>query len=748
MDKKEQEGVRKPEEGVNKPEVNGGGPDFICDPVPYEYRKYYEGRKGRHHVAAGILAAAVIFGGVILDSLLILLGYGGEFSKSISGFLGIGIGQYALIWAASDMLESLVIYFLPLLGMVKWQSYLTGKTYEKKIRECGKGWYTGTFTPDFLMTENHDGVRKYYYYNDITSVEETADGYCIAGAGELLTIPKMYLTRDGVRSVRHHLMRYCGECYEQNFSEEEEGLQLVLSRDGAEISTESGKDYIRYVRSRHRFYYTETKMWLLGVCLGFLLRLAMSDVSFLSIEARAGLVLAVVLIPVLKGIVLLLAKRAVRKSRQQKREGISVVLEIGKSGFCFQNDVKTQGNSRIWTSWREIKEVCEGKNFIVIGKIYFDKKIFTEEQMGQIRALCQKYAGSKYHYIEAEPQTVREMVKAFIPILCYMALMAFVFAVQNGWKTGTSASSGRIAEFYEEQREEEQQESDVSVSGQGSREPVYVLTPDKYSLYLTATSVQMNDCYSSNETNETGRFYISADGILYGASANSNGELGLGNTESYITAKGFYREMEIAQGVKHVSLGNEFMVYLTDSGILMGTGNLPAVGSSYTPVELMEDVQYVKCSAYGMIILKDDGSVWCAGALYDESGNVIREYSGFEQVMDHAVFATAGARTMAVIRTDGSLWMWGDNEKQQCGVNTRVAGSFAEPVQVRENVQMVWADRLSFSSARDYPGYLADEPDPYVSDRTYIVQKNGETYACGEGLTGEETFVKVMITEG
>ncbi len=715
MDKKEQEGVRKPEEGVQKPEENGGGPDFVCDPIPYEYRKYYEGRKGRHPVAAGILAAAVIFGGVILDSLLIL----------------------PVSW---------IIYFLPLLGMVKWQSYLTGKTYEKKIRESGKGWYAGTFTPDFLMTEDHAGVRKFYYYNDITSVEETADSYCITGDGERLTIPKMYLTRDGVRSVRHHLMRYCGECYEQNFSEEEEGLQLALSRDGAEFSSESGKDYIRYVRSRYRFYYTETKMWLLGVCLCFLIRFAMGDVSFLSIEARVGLVLAVVLIPVSKWIVLLLAKRAVRKSRQQKQEGIPVVLEIGKSGFYFQNDAKPQGNSRIWTSWREIKEVCEGKNFIVIGNVYIDKRIFTEEQIGYIRALCQKYAGRKYHYIEAEPQTLWEIVKAFLPVLCYVALLAFVFAVQNGWKTGTP-DSGRIAEFYEGRQEEEQQRSNAAVSEQGNKEPLYVLTPDKNSLRLTASSVQMNDCYSSNETNETGRFYISADGTLYGASENRNGELGLGNTESYITAKGFYREMEIAQGVKHVSPGNEFMVYLTDSGILMGTGNLPSVGSSYTPVELMEDVQYAKCSEYGLIILKEDGSVWCAGKLYDESGNVIREYSGFEQVMDHAVFATAGARTMAVIRTDGLLWMWGDNGKQQCGVNTDVAVSFAEPVQVRENVQMVWPDRLSFSSAREYPGYLSDEPDPYVSDRTYIVQPDGETYACGEGLTGGEAFVRVMVTE-
>ena len=77
-------------------------------------------------------------------------------------------------------------------------------------------------------------------------------------------------------------------------------------------------------------------------------------------------------------------------------------MEIGKSGFYYQNDEKQKGNSCGWTSWGAIKEICEGKDFIIIGKVYFDRKIFTKDQMGQIRALCQKYAGRKYHFIGVE----------------------------------------------------------------------------------------------------------------------------------------------------------------------------------------------------------------------------------------------------------------------------------------------------------------------------------------------------------
>lgn len=185
------------------------------------------------------------------------------------------------------------------------------------------------------------------------------------------------------------------------------------------------------------------------------------------------------------------------------------------------------------------------------------------------------------------------------------------------------------------------------------------------------------------------------------------------------------------------------MVYLTDGGVLMGTGNLPAAGACCVAVELMSDVQYVKCSPYGKIVLKADGTVWCAGRLCDGDGNVIREYDGFEQVMDHAVYADAGESTMAVIRSDGSLWMWGDNSSQQCGVDSHVAAeNFTEPTQVRENVRMVWLDRLAFYDEQEYQGYLSvasapTDMDTYHTFRTYVLQDDGQVYACGQ----EGTFV-------
>ena len=395
-------------------------------------------------MAAGVFAAAVIFGGVVLYHLLMLFGHG-----SIRDLF---------LQTAADLLMAFAAGFLPLFGMVKWHAYLTKKLYEKKIRESGRGWFAGTFTQEFLVTEDQDGERKFYSYHEITSVEETADSYRIAGAGETLTIPKMYLGRDAVRSVRNHLMRYCKDRYEQNFVEEEDGLRLVIPQKAEAGYSETEKDYMRYVRGRYRFYYTETKMWLLGLCLGYLLRLAAGDLSFLSIEARVGLALAVLVIPVSRGILLLVAKRAVKKSRQRKQQGLPAVLEIGKDGFYYQNDGTTQGNTGRWISWKGMKEICEGEKFIVIGNVYFDKRLLTGDQMGQIRALCQKYGGRKYHFTEVRPQSMRDIARTFAPLLCYAVLVAAVSVMQNGWAAGRGDGS-RIEEIYENQPEEEQQGS-------------------------------------------------------------------------------------------------------------------------------------------------------------------------------------------------------------------------------------------------------------------------------------------------
>lgn len=219
-------------------------PDFVCNSVPYNYIKCYEGRKGKFRWAAILFAAFVI--------------------------------------GVSASIRSVLLVFLLLFGAAKWHSFLTGREYKKKIEKYEKNWFSGFFIPEFLMIENVERQRKFYYYNDIEVVEETGEYYRVVGAEETLVIPKMYLERDAVRAVRHHFMRYCTERYEQKFIEEEEKIRLELpGRSGISDSRISEKsvreireDYLRYIRSCGRFYYTEARIWMLGGCLYYLLWIA------------------------------------------------------------------------------------------------------------------------------------------------------------------------------------------------------------------------------------------------------------------------------------------------------------------------------------------------------------------------------------------------------------------------------------------------------------------------------------------
>lgn len=729
-------------------------PDFICDPVPENFRQRFEGRKGKNRSLTVLIVVLFLFAVSVLDAILFAAGPDGDRYAALGGSRG-----YAFLTALlKGVLSTAIFMILPLAGAVKWHSSMTGKLYAAKIRKYETGWFAGFFTVDCLVTEDKKGHRSTWYYNDIVSVEEDGGSFRVRGEGGELLIPKMYLKRDAVRSVRNHLRRYCADVYSQDFVEEEEEISLVLpgqeaSEDTARRLREIHSDYLDYVKNSTSFYYTETRLWVIGACAAYLIRCALSGSGGLSRMAGIGILVILLCIPVLTGLKNMAARRTLRARDRRIKAGIPTELKIGKGGVLLRSGQETR------QSWDQIRRILEGQEYFVIGRIYLSKKSLTEEETGQVRALCQKYAGRKYTYVEMEPQKAGEIFRTFLPLLCFAFFTAAVTAAENGVafyqedgrNTGTQSDGTRGADrgsAGESGTDGADADGKTGSGEQGSREPVYVTTPDKAALHLNASEIRIDECYSHNEVNYSSRFFIDGNGILYGASANEHGELGNGTTEADITAKGFYREVEVARDVCHVSLGKEFMVYLTDSGELMGTGNLPAAGASYVAVELMNDVQYAKCSPYGLIVLKEDGTVWCAGRLCDKDGNVIREYAGFEQVVDHAVYADAGERTMAVIRSDGSLWMWGDNSSQQCGVDSRVAEVFAEPTQVRENVRMVWLDRLAFYDEQEYQGYLSvvsapTDMDTYHTFWTYVQQDDGQVYACGR----EGTFVKVTVIE-
>lgn len=699
--------------------------DFVCDTVSYQDRVRYEKRKGKYKAAMG--------GMVILMSVGILL---------LRIFQVLHTGYFSWRQVVYDIVLFIIGVGL-LYATTKWQGSRLKREYGRRIQSKEKSCFSGTFYPEFLLIETKEGEKHWYYYNDISHVEETEERFHITGEKGRLDIPKMYLSRDDMRSVRHQLMRYCKSCYVQSFKEETENFRLDIRPDtelSAELAQKERKAYFSYAGYMRQTYFTEARVCVIGGSLFYIFLLAILGNEEVSRIGKTGCAIMMLAVIFMHAVQSFIVWRSWKKAQKRKQSGMEMRLEIRKDGCFFRAE-----DLHIRKSWKQIKQIYEGKDFFAIGNIYVGKTGISEENIGKLRVILQRYAGRNYHFIEIKREGFRGTWKMLLPIFVYGVI---ILVVLTGYKYVRDEGQKQAAEYGGEQENfdvfqtEEKQHTKTA-----KKQPVYVLTPDKNSLRLTMTDINISDCYSFNEINEESRFYIGAEEILYGASANHNGELGLGNTQEYLTAKGFYREMEVARNVKHVALGEDFMVFLNIENELIGTGNLPSVGNSDTPVLLMKDVQYVKCSDAGIVALKQDGSVWCAGTLYDEAGNTIHSYDGFEQVLDHVSFVTAGRHAMAAIGTDGSLWMWGDNTKQQCGVSSKVTMVMEEPTIVKENVRMVWIDRLAFSSNCECQGYLLEEPDPYVTNRTYILTEDGNTYACGEGMESNEAFVSVEIIE-
>lgn len=210
-------------------------PDFICDPVPGNFRQRFEGRKGKNRSLTVLIVVLFLFAVSVLDAILFAAGPDGDRYAALGGSRG-----YAFLTALlKGVLSTAIFTILPLAGAVKWHSNMTGKLYAAKIRKYETGWFAGFFAADCLVTEDKKGHRSTWYYNDIVSVEE------------------------------------------------EEGISLVLSgqeasEDAAHRQREIHGDYLDYVKNSTSFYYTETRLWVIGACAAYLIRCALSGSGGLS----------------------------------------------------------------------------------------------------------------------------------------------------------------------------------------------------------------------------------------------------------------------------------------------------------------------------------------------------------------------------------------------------------------------------------------------------------------------------------
>lgn len=194
-----------------------------------------------------------------------------------------------------------------------------------------------------------------------------------------------------------------------------------------------------------------------------------------------------------------------------------------------------------------------------------------------------------------------------------------------------------------------------------------------------------------------GTKYEIIDGKLYGCGWNEWGQLGIGTVENVDVV--YEESILIADSVVHVdTCNNGTTVFLNDKGELYGIGNnisgqlgVP-IGETErynreerfvtTPTRITDNVKYAVVGSDYIVILKQDGNLYVMGddnkgqlgdgpAESNVEGHYIYGYTPFSYELKHVMggvsYIACGGCTIAAIKNNGELWMWGDNTYGQVG---------------------------------------------------------------------------------
>lgn len=101
------------------------------------------------------------------------------------------------------------------------------------------------------------------------------------------------------------------------------------------------------------------------------------------------------------------------------------------------------------------------------------------------------------------------------------------------------------------------------------------------------------------------------------------------------------------------------------------TDNPKTYNIQTVPVKVLDDVVSVSCGAYYTAAIKADGTLWMWGEndMGQLGDGTTSGQSVPVQVLDQVVAISCGYSHTAAIRSDGSLWMWGHNLYGQLGTN-------------------------------------------------------------------------------
>lgn len=152
------------------------------------------------------------------------------------------------------------------------------------------------------------------------------------------------------------------------------------------------------------------------------------------------------------------------------------------------------------------------------------------------------------------------------------------------------------------------------------------------------------------------------------------------------------RPVKIMDGAKTVACGGSHTAAIkTDGSLWMwgyassgelgngGTGNTihPSSDDYNTyycqtvPVKIMDNVAAVSCGEYHTAVIKTDGSLWMFGSnsLGQLGDGTLESKIRPVKIMDNVRAVSCGSDFTAAIKTDNTLWIWGSNEFSRLGNN-------------------------------------------------------------------------------
>ncbi len=170
---------------------------------------------------------------------------------------------------------------------------------------------------------------------------------------------------------------------------------------------------------------------------------------------------------------------------------------------------------------------------------------------------------------------------------------------------------------------------------------------------------------------------------------------------------------KLMDGVKSISVGSAHDLLLKTDGSLWASGSNDAgrLGDGTTTdrasyVKVMDNVAYAVAGYCYSVAIKTDGTLWGWGYLATLDGNAPEPNKRIEsttpvKIMDNAVAVSVGELGAMAIKSDGSLWAWGNYGVVSIDGGRMYVGS-STPVKVENNV-------IAVSCGRDMALYIKSD---------------------------------------